>query len=207
MQCWFSKSSTLLSHLMCNKYLKSPKIFHDIFCKRPLVITLFRETRNKLWKSISANQNSLERYFYCVIVKYNLNIENPRAINGQITLGMPKCVSNIYIYIYSSTFCAYLMRNGNMEELVSTYGISLKIEQNHGLVIVNNVCPTVILPVPQRPTTLQWRHNEREVSQITDVSIVCSTVCSGLDQRKHQSSASLVFVREIYRWIPLTKGQ
>ena len=37
-------------------------------------------------------------------------------------------------------------------------------------------------------------------SQITSASIVCSTVCSGADQRKHQSSASLVFV------IPLTKG-
>ena len=29
-------------------------------------------------------------------------------------------------------------------------------------------------------------------SQITGVSIVCSTVCSGADQRKHQSSASLI---------------
>ena len=31
-------------------------------------------------------------------------------------------------------------------------------------------------------------------SQITGVSIVYSTVCSGADQRKHQSSASLAFV-------------
>ena len=31
-------------------------------------------------------------------------------------------------------------------------------------------------------------------SQMTCVSIVCSIVCSGADQRKHQSSASLVFV-------------
>ena len=38
-------------------------------------------------------------------------------------------------------------------------------------------------------------------SQITSVSIVCSTVvCSGEDQRKHQSSASLAFVRGIHRW-------
>ena len=37
-------------------------------------------------------------------------------------------------------------------------------------------------------------------SQITGVSIVCSTVCSGADQRKHQSSASLTFVRGIHRW-------
>ena len=37
-------------------------------------------------------------------------------------------------------------------------------------------------------------------SQITGVSIVCSTVCSGVDQRIHQNSASLAFVRGIHRW-------
>ena len=37
------------------------------------------------------------------------------------------------------------------------------------------------------------------VSQITGVSIVCSTVCSGADHRKHQSSVSLAFVRGIHR--------
>ena len=34
-------------------------------------------------------------------------------------------------------------------------------------------------------------------SQITRVSIVCSTVGSGTDQRKHQNSASLAFVQGI----------
>ena len=43
-------------------------------------------------------------------------------------------------------------------------------------------------------------------SRITRVSIVYSTVCLGADQRKHQSSASLIFVRGIHRWpvVPLT---
>ena len=36
-------------------------------------------------------------------------------------------------------------------------------------------------------------------SQITGVSIVCSIVCSGADQRKHQSPTSLAFVRGIHR--------
>ena len=36
-------------------------------------------------------------------------------------------------------------------------------------------------------------------SQITSVSIFSSIVCSGADQRKHQSSASLAFVRGIHR--------
>ena len=39
------------------------------------------------------------------------------------------------------------------------------------------------------------------VSQITGISIVYSTVCSGVDQRKHQSSMSLAFVRGIHQWL------
>ena len=38
------------------------------------------------------------------------------------------------------------------------------------------------------------------VSKITGVSIACSTVGSDADQRKHQSSASLAFVRGTHRW-------
>ena len=37
-------------------------------------------------------------------------------------------------------------------------------------------------------------------SQISSFTIVCSTVCSGADQRKHQSSASLAFLLGINRW-------
>ena len=46
-------------------------------------------------------------------------------------------------------------------------------------------------------------------SQITSLTIVYSSVYSATDQRKHQSSASLAFVRRIHRW-PVnsrTKGQ
>ena len=78
--------------------------------------------------------------------------------------------------------------------------------------------------------TLRWRHNDRDgvsndhiylvnleaaglcieyygdvimtamASQITSVSIVSSAVCPGVNQRKHQSSASVAFVRGIHRW-------
>ena len=46
-------------------------------------------------------------------------------------------------------------------------------------------------------------------SQITSLMVVCSTVYSDADQRKHQSSASLAFVWGIHRdrWIPRTNGQ
>ena len=46
-------------------------------------------------------------------------------------------------------------------------------------------------------------------SHIISLTIVYSTVYSDADQSKHQSSASLAFVRGIDRdrWIPRTKGQ
>ena len=37
-------------------------------------------------------------------------------------------------------------------------------------------------------------------SQINILTVVYSTVYSGADQSKHQSSASLAFVRGIHRW-------
>ena len=51
----------------------------------------------------------------------------------------------------------------------------------------------------------QWTHYSEVMmsavtSQITGVSIVYSTVCSSADQRRHQSSASLAFMRGIHRW-------
>ena len=46
-------------------------------------------------------------------------------------------------------------------------------------------------------------------SQMTSLTVVYSIVYSGVNQRKHQSSASLAFVMGIHRdrWIPRTKGQ
>ena len=46
---------------------------------------------------------------------------------------------------------------------------------------------------------LQWCHKGAMVSGITSLTIGYSTVYSGTDQRKHQSSASLAFVWGIHR--------
>ena len=47
---------------------------------------------------------------------------------------------------------------------------------------------------------LRWRHNDHDSApQITSLTIVYSNIYSGADQSKHQSSASLVFVRRIHR--------
>ena len=53
-------------------------------------------------------------------------------------------------------------------------------------------------------TTVQWHYNDvimgTIASLITSFTIVYWSVYLGADQRKHQSSASLAFVRGIHRW-------
>ena len=48
---------------------------------------------------------------------------------------------------------------------------------------------------------LRWRHHERDGVSNHQRPKVCTTVCTGSDQSKHQSSASLAFVRGIHRWL------
>ena len=43
--------------------------------------------------------------------------------------------------------------------------------------------------------SLRWRHNGRD--GVSNPQLVCTTVYSGGDQRNHQSSASLAFVRPV----------
>ena len=62
---------------------------------------------------------------------------------------------------------------------------------------------TRVDPDPCRPV-VSLHYNDgimsAMASQIISVSIVYLAVCSGSNQRKHQSSAPLAFVREIHRW-------
>ena len=57
--------------------------------------------------------------------------------------------------------------------------------------------------------TLQWRHNGCDGVSNSDGSIVCSTVYTGADRRKHKPQRHRPLWGEFTsdRWIPLTKGQ
>ena len=61
---------------------------------------------------------------------------------------------------------------------------------------------TVIIPLANCDVFLHYNDviMGAIASQITSLTIVYSTVYLGADQRKHQSSASLAFVRGIHRW-------
>ena len=67
---------------------------------------------------------------------------------------------------------------------------------------ISEHCP-VAEEATSRYLNHRWHYSDvimtTMASQITGVSMVCSTVCSGADQRKHQRSAPLAFLRGIHR--------
>ena len=70
------------------------------------------------------------------------------------------------------------------------------------------VAADALVPCMSRPSTamvLTMHYTDIIISamasQITGVLIVCSSVSSGGDQRIHQRSASLAFLRGIHRWL------
>ena len=72
--------------------------------------------------------------------------------------------------------------------------------------VTNTFSLASLLSVWWNPLSICWGRDyysdvirSTMASQITTVSIVYSTVCSGADQRKHQSSMSLAFVRGIHQ--------
>ena len=74
-----------------------------------------------------------------------------------------------------------------------------KYQSPHYWSVVRRIHPLVRLKASP------WHHHNAVIisamaSQITSLTIVYLTVYSGADQRKHQSSASLDFVRRIHRW-------
>ena len=74
------------------------------------------------------------------------------------------------------------LRNSN------SIDISFRYDSSHGgqEIVINLHYSDVIMSVM--------------ASQIACILIVCSAVCSGEDQRKHQSSTSVTFVRGIHMW-------
>ena len=67
----------------------------------------------------------------------------------------------------------------------------------------NNIAAVVDLSAADVKPSTAMQHSDvimgEMASQITSLTIVYSTVYSGADQRKHQSFASLAFVRGIHR--------
>ena len=74
-------------------------------------------------------------------------------------------------------------------------------ERGTGIIQYSPCIPPTVLFSLFGVWPLQWLHSGRDGVSNHRRLIVYSTVCSGTDQRKHQSSASLALVRGIHRWL------
>ena len=97
---------------------------------------------------------------------------------------------------------------------IPTYRLTFHVFEIYFAMIVgkrriqaNRTCLCMMKPTSDghMPTFIMfWHYNDvmmsAMTSQITSLTIVYSTVYSDTNQRKHQSSASLAFVRGIHRW-------
>ena len=81
-------------------------------------------------------------------------------------------------------------------QIISSWYISINISRRHQVVQMESGCRDFL----DSEYSLLWRHMGGTASQITSLTIVYSIVYSGADQREHQSSASLAFVRGIPQW-------
>ena len=111
------------------------------------------------------------------------NMVSLQSQHGHVIMNITKCGMKLLIHSQTSTV-----------ECSATKG------QLHRLTPGPRDCPATSEAI------LKCAHHSDVImgamaSQITGVSIVYSAVCSRADQRKHQSSASLAFVRRIYQWL------
>ena len=129
-------------------------------------------------------------------------------VQGTLCLTMPEHVK-ITILIIASSLINFL----DLEDLDDLVKIFSDGTMFWGFPkVVESLCPLNVefFPWDTQVCVLKfgsWTYNMSQVSdvimgpmtcQIAGVSIVCPTVCSAADRRKHQSSASLAFVRGIH---------
>ena len=120
-----------------------------------------------------------------------------RQVNNQDMTTLLWCLCNIIAQsgLMSDNF------QQSMGNVIRWFHVLVSITMMINKIIANNMYPW------QTPV-----HTERQLihyndvimnamaSQITSLTSIYSIVYSGTDQRKHQSSVSLAFVRGIHRW-------
>ena len=113
--------------------------------------------------------------------------------------GMPVVLYRKFLMLKRGLHCnlSYAFFNWSMLILKKLW---LMIDWSH-LAAVESILPFIVYWSQVTAEPLHWGDviMGTIASQITSLTIVCSTAYSGTDQRKHQSSASLAFVRGIHR--------
>ena len=117
-------------------------------------------------------------------------------------------ISTLYLFVYFMPFGLVLIGCARICKCTVSHKIcKLMSCFDVGISPLSMVLYGPFTHIPQDCFTDQCNkphYSERIISamvpQVPKVSFVCSTICSGADHIKHQSSTSLAFVRAIHRW-------
>ena len=135
----------------------------------------FIYTRNKfVWKHIFNEFRSCEVFFNTKQVYV--------IVSEQVT-----CFVFVFYFVQYTTQFLFCPVYHSWQRCVNAFQLSPCIS-------------AALVYVIQNTNALQWRNNRSMASQITSLTTVHSTVYSGADEGKHQSSVSLAFVWGIHRW-------
>ena len=150
--------------------------------------------RNKMTHKNQVNMSYTTHLFYPDLTLITLTTVSKLSVAMGPTLGLTAELWEV--------LCEFFVEYDR--EISRVHCILGKLGHYHGC-----LCPGHLFsPDHEQPSTVltsyNYHHSDVIMSvmafQITDVSIVYWTVCSGSDQSKRQSSASLAFVRGIHRW-------
>ena len=100
----------------------------------------------------------------------------------------------------------HLLRRNAVQIFLASSSIAFRREQNEIAIEFELRCKNHQGPALDISNTRGWFSHYNDVmmsaitSQINSFTIIYSTVYSSTDQRKHQSPASLTFVRGIHQW-------
>ena len=148
-------------------------------------------------------------YLWTTNAKLSMNIGVARSPSFQINNLSEQKTTQVYIYIYIYMYIIFPIRKARYFNIIS---INIIINTPSTLVLgwsgfflkLTQISKSVLLSVQEVSLGMMGFHYDDVTmsgmaSQITSLRIVYSTVYPGPDQRKHQSPASLAFVREIHR--------
>ena len=144
------------------------------------------------WNRLSVRDPHIISFLWCCLLSSFLLgcFLTLRNVSSDSKVSYTRCEQSVIWHVFYGAHNRQSILYGNTEKRGSLWCQFCSHSWHHRLPHYNDVIMSAM------------------ASQITGVSIVCSTVYSGADQRKHQSSTSLAFVKStVHRWIPLTKGQ
>ena len=137
--------------------------------------------------------------------------EHVNAFNCEVLIDKKSIFKLLFCYSFITANYWKSFFNDQREELLPTQMLQYTLKSHksaHGNVFLFDELQVLQLSMKTlllTPHVVFIKHYSDIImsaiaSQITSITIVYSTIYSGVDQRKYHSSASLAFVREIHRW-------